>query len=98
MHNYFYFQQQALKNMAAGETPALHFEPQVALLCDQKTGQNYYNQYMSESGKWSSDLNSKNGVVSSTSCSNEKLDILEYCKKVSSDQFYWTGAESHDHL
>lgn len=74
--------QQALKSIASGNQPSLHFEPQVALLCDQKSGQMYYNQYMSESGHWSSDINSAVGNTQSTSCSNEKLDILEYCKKV----------------
>lgn len=68
--------------MAAGDAPALHFEPQVALLCDEKSGQMYYNQYMSESGRWTSDINSKLGGALSLSCSKEKLDILEYCKKV----------------
>lgn len=83
----FVSQQQALKNMAAGDAPALHFEPQVALLCDQKSGQMYYNQYMGESGRWTSDINSKDGSTPATSCSNEKLDILEYCKKVSLIEF-----------
>ncbi|XKL64835.1 hypothetical protein PGB90_004921 [Kerria lacca] len=37
---------------------------------------------MSESGRWTSDINSRTGSTSSAPCSNEKLDILDYCKKV----------------
>lgn len=80
--NFILLQQQALKSIAAGDQLPLHFEPQVALLCDQKSGQMYYNQYMSETGRWTSDINSGAGSTPSTSCLNEKLDILEYCKKV----------------
>lgn len=56
-----------------------HFEPQVAMLCDAGPhGQEaYHPKYMSEQGEWVSDLYSK------ASCFKDKMDILNYCKKVS---------------
>lgn len=77
-----FVQQPALKNIPVSDATSLHFEPQVAVLCDQKNGQMYYNQYMSQSGRWTVDVDSRSGGAASSSCSNEKLDILEYCKKV----------------
>lgn len=55
-----------------------HFEPQVAILCDpglhgQET---YHPQYMTEQGRWQTDLNSK------ATCLKDKMDVLDYCKKV----------------
>ncbi|KAG5892448.1 hypothetical protein JTB14_009856 [Gonioctena quinquepunctata] len=55
-----------------------HFEPQVAMLCDSGIhGQEAYHQkYMTEQGEWMSDLYSK------ATCFKDKMDILNYCKKV----------------
>lgn len=55
-----------------------HFEPQVALLCDAGVhGQEaYHPQYMTEQGRWQTDLSSK------ATCIKDKMDILDYCKKV----------------
>lgn len=61
---------------ADGPAP-VHFEPQVAVLCDAKSDTPYYSQYMSENGRWTSDTKRKVG------CLKEKVDILDYCKKVS---------------
>lgn len=61
---------------ADGPSP-VHFEPQVAVLCDAKSDTPYYSQYMSENGRWTSDTKRKVG------CLKEKVDILDYCKKVS---------------
>ncbi|GLH10604.1 Uncharacterized protein GBIM_15532, partial [Gryllus bimaculatus] len=68
------------------ELPAAHFEPQVAMVCGGGSGgaggagemarPQYHAQYMAESGRWVSDLATKAG------CLKDKLDILEYCKKV----------------
>ncbi|XP_046664692.1 amyloid-beta-like protein [Homalodisca vitripennis] len=58
------------------ELPAAHFEPQVAMLCDTKSDQPYRSQYMTEAGHWATDL------VHKVTCYKDKLDILEYCKKV----------------
>ncbi|XP_050423095.1 amyloid-beta-like protein isoform X2 [Adelges cooleyi] len=58
-----------------GPSP-VHFEPQVAVLCDSKSDTSYYSQYMSENGRWTSDTKRKVG------CLKEKVDILDYCKKV----------------
>lgn len=57
--------------------PAAHFEPQVSMLCDSKGDQPYRSQYMTEAGHWATDL------VHKVTCYKDKLDILEYCKKVS---------------
>ncbi|KAL0280612.1 UNVERIFIED_CONTAM: hypothetical protein PYX00_001847 [Menopon gallinae] len=73
----FSFQASAI---SATETPAAHFEPQVAILCEPSSGsgkgQIYHSQYMSEQGKWTTDVNSK------ATCLKDKMDILDYCKKV----------------
>ncbi|XP_072385440.1 amyloid-beta-like protein [Diabrotica undecimpunctata] len=55
-----------------------HFEPQVAMLCDSGMhGQEaYHPKYMTEQGEWVSDLYSK------ATCYKDKMDILNYCKKV----------------
>jgi len=55
-----------------------HFEPQVAMLCDAGIhGQEaYHPKYMTEQGEWMSDLYSK------ATCFKDKMDILNYCKKV----------------
>ena len=64
------------------ETPAAHFEPQVAILCESGSGseqqktQAYHSQYMTEQGKWITDINNK------ATCLKDKMDILDYCKKV----------------
>ncbi|KAK6634025.1 hypothetical protein RUM44_004632 [Polyplax serrata] len=66
--------------ISATETPAAHFEPQVAILCETGSGsgkgQAYHAQYMTEQGKWATDVNSK------VTCLKDKMDILDYCKKV----------------
>ena len=53
----------------------------VAMICPEKTGDAasrlFHNQYMSASGKWESDLDRK------ATCRTDKVEILEYCKKVS---------------
>ncbi|KAL1138515.1 hypothetical protein AAG570_008578 [Ranatra chinensis] len=47
------------------------------MLCNPKSGdQPYHSQYMTESGRWATDLTHK------VTCAKEKMDILEYCKKV----------------
>lgn len=59
------------------DLPATHFEPQVAMYCGSDKQQAYHSQYMTESGHWVTDLNNK------ALCLKEKVEILEYCKKVS---------------
>ncbi|KDR08899.1 Beta-amyloid-like protein, partial [Zootermopsis nevadensis] len=58
------------------DLPATHFEPQVAMYCGSDKQQAYHSQYMTESGHWVTDLNNK------ALCLKEKVEILEYCKKV----------------
>lgn len=55
--------------------PPIHFEPQVAFLCNE--GQSFHPQYMSDQGRWTTDPESK------VSCLKDKVDVLTYCKKVS---------------
>lgn len=71
-----------------------HFEPQVALLCDTGVhGQEaYHPQYMTEQGRWQTDLTSK------ASCLKDKMDILDYCKKVSGFWIRWWSPTGHDIL
>ncbi|TMW49937.1 hypothetical protein DOY81_004976 [Sarcophaga bullata] len=52
------------------------WEPQIAVLCE--AGQVYQPQYLSEEGRWVTDLNKKSTAAS---CLRDKLDLLDYCKK-----------------
>lgn len=54
------------------------WEPQISILCE--AGQQYLPQYLSEDGRWSSELSVK---VPGVSCLRDKMDLLDYCKKVS---------------
>lgn len=67
-------------NVQGADLPAAHFEPQVAMLCDSKgegVGDgSFRSQYMTEAGRWTTDAARK------VTCYKDKLDILEYCKKV----------------
>jgi hypothetical protein len=53
----------------------------VAMLCPDKQGDKlsrlFHNQYMSSTGKWATDFDHK------ATCRTDKVEILEYCKKVS---------------
>merc|ERR1712061_89136 len=63
---------------AAG-APGRHFEPQVAMLCPEKgelASRLFHNKFLSSSGKWESDIDLK------ATCKKDKVEILEYCKKV----------------
>jgi len=56
-----------------------HFEPQVAMLCPEKgelANKLFHNKFLSSSGKWESDTDLK------ATCKKDKVEILEYCKKV----------------
>ncbi|XP_037915266.1 amyloid-beta-like protein isoform X3 [Hermetia illucens] len=56
---------------------SLRWEPQIAVLCE--AGQGYYPQHLSEEGRWATDLNVKPAI---SSCLRDKIDLLNYCKKV----------------
>ena len=60
-------------------------EPMVAMICPEKQGDKlsrlFHNQYMNSDGKWTSDFDNK------ATCKQDKVEILEYCKKVI-DQHY----------
>ena len=62
-------------------TPSQHHEPMIAMICPEKTGEKlgklYHNQYMGTDGKWTTDFDHK------ATCRQDKVEILEYCKKVS---------------
>ncbi|CAO1440032.1 unnamed protein product, partial [Diamesa tonsa] len=53
------------------------WEPQISVLCE--AGQQFLPQYLSEDGRWSSELSVK---VPGVSCLRDKMDLLDYCKKV----------------
>ena len=58
---------------------ARHFEPQVAQLCPEAgelANKLFHNKFLSSSGKWESDTDMK------ATCKKDKVEILEYCKKV----------------
>lgn len=57
-----------------------HFQPMISMLCD-KHGK-FHNQYLNEQKQWISDTDP------TATCIKDKLEILEYCRKVS-DQFFW---------
>ena len=58
-----------------------HHDPMVAMVCPSKQGDPvdrlFHNQYLSSSGKWATDFDHK------ATCTTDKVEILEYCKKVS---------------
>lgn len=54
------------------------WEPQIAVLCE--AGQIYQPQYLSEEGRWVTDLSKK---TTGATCLRDKMDLLDYCKKVS---------------
>lgn len=72
------FQQDNGSGLGSSGGAVSHFEPQVAMLCDSGMhGQEaYHPKYMTEQGEWVSDLYSK------ATCFKDKMDILNYCKKV----------------
>ena len=57
-----------------------HHEPMVAMICPEKSGDKlgklYHNQYLNADGKWTTDFDHK------ATCRQDKVEILEYCKKV----------------
>ena len=57
-----------------------HHDPMVAMICPDKNGDPatrlFHNQYMTTSGKWATDYDH------SATCRTDKVEILEYCKKV----------------
>lgn len=65
-------------NLGGAGGAVSHFEPQVAILCDSGLhGQEtYHPQFMTEQGRWQTDLGSK------ATCLKDKMDILDYCKKM----------------
>jgi amyloid beta A4 protein len=55
------------------DTGLSHFQPMVAILCGHGK---YHNQYLDENKRWISDPDPK------AVCTKDKLEILEYCRKV----------------
>merc|ERR1719438_226530 len=65
--------------MSAAAGAGRHFEPQIAMLCPEKgdlANKLFHNKFLSSSGKWESDTDMK------ATCKKDKVEILEYCKKV----------------
>lgn len=63
------------KHQAQAASP--RWEPQISVLCE--AGQTYHPQYLSEEGRWATDLSIK---VPGSTCLRDKMDLLDYCKKV----------------
>ncbi|XP_073830984.1 amyloid-beta-like protein isoform X5 [Musca autumnalis] len=61
---------------ATSQAASPRWEPQIAVLCE--AGQVYQPQYLSEEGRWVTDLNKKS---TGATCLRDKLDLLDYCKK-----------------
>ena len=63
------------------EPNQLRHEPMVAMICPEKQGDKlsrlFHNQFMNAEGKWTTDFDHK------ATCKQDKVDIMEYCKKVS---------------
>ncbi|KAL5275804.1 APLP2 family protein [Megaselia abdita] len=55
------------------------WEPQISVLCEPGQGQIYHPQFLSEEGRWVTDLSIKTPV---STCLRDKIDLLDYCKKV----------------
>lgn len=73
---FMYASNGVIHHAQGADLPAAHFEPQVAMLCDAKNDQTYHSQYMTEAGHWATDM------IHKVTCYKDKLEILEYCKKV----------------
>ena len=73
-----FFQASGTSSSSKGEQQ--HHEPMVAMICPGKQGSDsrlFHNQYINPSdGKWTTDLDHK------ATCRQDKVEILEYCKKV----------------
>ncbi|XP_053949462.1 amyloid-beta-like protein [Anastrepha ludens] len=66
----------AAENSGSNEAASPRWEPQIAVLCE--AGQVFQPQYLSEEGRWVTDLNKK---TSGATCLRDKMDLLDYCKK-----------------
>lgn len=53
------------------------WEPQIAVLCEN--GHSFHPQQLSDDGKWTSNLE----IKAPGSCLKDKIDLLNYCKVVS---------------
>lgn len=69
---FFSFQEDANDNLDAGPN---HFQPMVAVLCGHGK---LLNKYLDENRRWVTDNDPK------AICTKDKLEILEYCRKVRS--------------
>lgn len=63
-------------NLLNVQAASPRWEPQIAVLCE--AGQVFQPQYLSEEGRWVTDLNKK---TSGATCLRDKMDLLDYCKK-----------------
>lgn len=59
---------------ANADSGLAHFQPMVSLLCGHGK---FQNQYLDENKRWVTDPDPK------STCTRDKLEILEYCRKVS---------------
>uniref|UniRef100_A0A8W7NYP2 Amyloid-beta-like protein n=1 Tax=Anopheles atroparvus TaxID=41427 RepID=A0A8W7NYP2_ANOAO len=73
----FAFALVALCSASQIQAASPRWEPQISVLCE--AGQTYHPQYLSEEGRWTTDLSVK---VPGSTCLRDKMDLLDYCKKV----------------
>ncbi len=73
-----------------------HHDPMVAMICPEKVGDKmnrlFHNKYMTADGKWSTDFDHK------ATCRQDKVEILEYCKKVYPDKDINNIVESNHYV
>ena len=61
------------------KTGGHHSEPMVAMVCPEKGepgAKLFHNKFLSSDGKWQTDTDYK------ATCKKDKVEVLEYCKKV----------------
>ena len=80
MTSLFYMKLYWLFQASEGTKSQQHHEPMIAMICPGKQGTDsrlFHNQYINPTdGKWTTDLDHK------STCRQDKVEILEYCKKV----------------
>ncbi|XP_055374795.1 amyloid-beta-like protein [Condylostylus longicornis] len=64
------------------ESASPRWEPQISVLCE--AGQVFQPQYLTEEGRWSTDLK----IKTPSTCLRDRMDLLDYCKKVSKYEIY----------
>lgn len=70
---------------ANADSGLAHFQPMVSLLCGHGK---FQNQFLDENKRWVTDPDPK------ATCTRDKLEILEYCRKVSCPLIHAHGTQA----